>query len=575
MERLRFDRSPVRASLRAVGLAVFVLAFGSVASFGRMETAVAACTGAASADIPFPTVVSPAPIGQTVQGPAPLQVIISLNDSAIESTPITSSLDWNDGSAEQPLAIVSCGDDIYSFPGQQHSHTYTTPGNYAVVWRINAQGLGPIAPLVVFVNVEAAAATPIPATATPAPPTPAATAPNPTATSPAPVETSPAATTAATSEVTPATPPQSPAPTSTSTPVPPVPTQVPSTPTQAAVAAVASARPSDSSRPSVAREVPGPGDVSTDPGVISTNLILAGVTVWVFFSSVLFNQTAQQHREEISGWWRRWTSIARGRKPVARRLKVPRAASMAGVLVATGFIYGFLDPGFGLNRSSAVLFVSVIVGVGLVGLLYSGLEAWSRERTLGSIAEVRAYPLSLAVAVLSVVASRALGLQPGVVYGFAASCVVLGGAAGDERNEGRALAVPVVACLGLSTVCWLLVAPVRALPGAALSDTMEAIAVIVFIGGLEGLLINLMPLDVMDGAKIYRWRRSVWVGLRLVSAFLAWHILLNSQRAYFDSLRTAGSLSVLAAFVVYTAAGVALWAFFAVRQRRSGPAAAT
>jgi len=116
---------------------------------------------------------------------------------------------------------------------------------------------------------------------------------------------------------------------------------------------------------------------------------------------------------------------------------------------------------------------------------------------------------------------------------------------------------------------------VRALPGAALSDTMEAIAVIVFIGGLEGLLINLMPLDVMDGAKIYRWRRSVWVGLTLVSAFLAWHILLNSQRAYFDSLRTAGSLSVLVAFVVYTAAGVALWAFFAVRQRRSGPAAAT
>src|SRR4029077_5571277 len=121
------------------------------------------------------------------------------------------------------------------------------------------------------------------------------------------------------------------------------------------------------------------------------------------------------------------------------------------------------------------------------------------------------------------------------------------GASGPTRMEGRVQAVTVTACIALSVACWLLLAPARSLPDGWPADLVQAVAVVVFVGGMEGLLIDLMPIEAMDGAKIYRWSRIGWALLVLLSAFLVWHVLLNSHRAYFDSLRPASSWSVVTA----------------------------
>lgn len=111
--------------------------------------------------------------------------------------------------------------------------------------------------------------------------------------------------------------------------------------------------------------------------------------------------------------------------------------------------------------------------------------------------------------------------------------------------------------------------PLRALPDGWPAQLLQSIAVIVFVGGMEGLLVNLVPLEAMDGAKIYRWSRLVWAALVLVSAFVVWHVLLNTQRSSFESLRPASSWSVVAGFALYTVAGMAFWAFFALKKRQS------
>lgn len=325
--------------------------------------------------------------------------------------------------------------------------------------------------------------------------------------------------------------------------------------------------------PQLVMEVPDFADISTNPNVALTNLMLAGVTVWVFFSSVLFNQTLQQNRDEVEGWVRRFRP--KTRRSMSRLLpeRHGRKASLFLVLAGTGLVYGFLEPSFGFNRASLLLFTSVVIGVGLVGLFFAGLEAWIRSREPGVSPMVRPFPLVLAIGVVCVLASRVLDLHPGVMYGFAASCVVTG-SVGSGRFEGRVQAATVGACILLSVGCWLLLGPARALPDGWPAQLLQGIAVIVFVGGMEGLLVDLVPLEVMDGAKIYRWNRIVWLGLVLVSAFLVWHVLLNTQRAYFDSLRPATSWSVLAGFVVYTVAGVLFCGYFALRQRREQRAAA-
>ena len=568
-----------------VGAGVVAFAAGSMFSIeaGSGGVARAACTGGPSDDIPFPATISPAPNGQVVEGPAPLKLVVAINDSAILSPPVTSSLDWGDGSGTSPISIVSCGDDVYSFPAQQLSHTYTQPGEYIVLWNLNVQGLAPLAPFVVFVRVSAPLPTPAPpeptattqqpVTPAPATPTPVAVVPSPAVAASPTVADVPPTTTIAVAETQTATV------TSTATPVratvTPSPSPVPSPTSTPVPAVIASARdePTEeppSGRPELVRSVPDITEVSTDGDVLATNLALAGITIWVFFSSVLFNQTMSQHRDEMTGWF--------GWLPSPRRLpKLPATSGVLGrlglpaaVLSGMGILYGLLEPGFGFNQSSVVLFVSVTIGVGVVGFFYSGVEAWARRRSLGSAASVRAFPLALLVAAASVALSKLLDLHPGVVYGFAASCVVLGTAPADRVNEGRALVAPVIACLALSVLCWLLVAPVRSFPVDGMAHVLEGIAVIIFIGGLEGLLVNLLPLDVMDGAKIYRWDRRVWFALLLLCAFLFWHVLLNSQRQYFDSLREASSVSVLVAFLLYTLAGAGLWAWFKWSGRPGG-----
>jgi hypothetical protein len=539
---------------------------------GPGSVAGAACNGGPSDDIPFPTPISPVPNGFMVEGPAPLKVVIAINESAILSPPVTSSLDWGDGSGNTTVTIVACGDDVYSFPAQQHAHTYMSPGVYPVIWNLVAQGAPQIAPAIAFVTVHAALPTPAP--------------PEPTATSPAPVTQSPATPTTVATSPSPAAPtsppvtetaasvPAAPAVTRTGTATATVtavratetPTSTPSpTRTPAAVAvAVATEEPPHfvpSGRPELVRSVPDITEVSTDGDVLATNLALAGITIWVFFSSVLFNQTMAQHRDEMTGWFAWLPDRKRLPKLPATSGIVERVALPVLVLSGMGILYGLLEPGFGLNEASVVLFLSVTIGVGVVGFFYSSVEAWARRTSLGSVASVRTFPLALLVAAASVALSKLLDLHPGVVYGFAASCVVLGTAT-EKAGEGRALVAPVTACLALSVLCWLLLAPARSFPVDGVAHVLEGIAVIIFIGGLEGLLVNLLPLDVMDGAKIYRWSRRAWFALLLLCAFLFWHVLLNSQRQYFDSLREASSAAVLVAFLLYTLAGAGLWAWF-------------
>ena len=323
-------------------------------------------------------------------------------------------------------------------------------------------------------------------------------------------------------------------------------------------------------------------EISVEGGTVATNLVLAGVTLWVLFSSVLLNQVLQANRSEIDERTSRLTRPLRG---FARSVR--RGGSRAGilapvfvllapvfVLLLTGLIYGFLDPTFGFNRSSAVLFLSVVLGVGAVTYVCSGIEALMTRRTFDIAAAVRPYPASLVVAAVSVAITRIIGLQPGAIYGFVASCAIIGTGQIDEHRHGKVTIFPVVTAILLSIAALILIEPLRANDSAASSFLGQVIigaGIIVFVGGIEGVAFNMIPLSVTDGGKLFRWRRSVWAAVSLVAIFLFWHVLLNRNHQYFDALRQAKSLSVLALFLAYTGLSFGLWAYFRWRPRQIEP----
>ena len=316
-------------------------------------------------------------------------------------------------------------------------------------------------------------------------------------------------------------------------------------------------------------------DISTDVGTVATNIVFAGVTLWVLFSSVLLNQVLQDNRGEIDEKTGRLT------RPFRRFVKrsggslrgMAPAVVAAIVLAATGLIYGFLDPGFGFNRASLLLFLSAILGIGIMTYLCSGLEVAVTRRAHGLAASVRPYPASIAVAIASVVVSRLMDLQPGVVYGFVASTAITGPGLVEGRKQGGITVFPVVAALALSIIAFAVVEPIRASDAAAASffgQLAIGVGIIVFIGGIEGVAFNMIPLAVTDGGKLFAWRKPVWAAIALLSAFLAWHVLLNRDRQSFDAVRKASSLSILVIFAFYSLLSLALWLYF--RRRRGEPA---
>ncbi len=157
-------------------------------------------------------------------------------------------------------------------------------------------------------------------------------------------------------------------------------------------AALAATRPpgyASDRQPQVVRAVPGPDQISLDPDVIGSNVVLALFVVFSFaFTSTLFNQTLDENRRDIEGWagpllapLRRLAALAQewfaavGGLSRIRRISVGRswAERLAGpalILSLTGLIYGFLSPDFGLNTPSLILFASLMIGVGAITYLY-------------------------------------------------------------------------------------------------------------------------------------------------------------------------------------------------------------
>ncbi|MBI5949384.1 MAG: hypothetical protein HY875_14695 [Chloroflexi bacterium] len=543
------------------------------------------------------SITEPAGAGFFAQGSAPLRVTLSIRGGVVEfgTGEITAVLDWGDGTGATTVATQPCGDGETSFwPQQDLTHIYATAGSYSPVMTISLNVPVPDvpssfaftpfgvqvdaaqAPTAVPTPTEAVAATPTP------PPAQGTAAPSPT---PGAGSTSVTSATAAASPSSSVQPPTAAAPGRGETATPsPRPGTTPSatataTASAAAAAATGTEEPPNPAVPELAAALPEVGDVSTEPDVVATNIVIAGFTVWVLFTSVLLNQVLQDNREEVerrTSWlrpreWRltRWAFRGGG-----RRNRLSEAAQMVGVLAITGAIYTLAEPGLGLNRQTAVLFVSVIAGVGIVSYAVSGIEARSIRRIAGAPAAVRPYAATIAVAAVSLLVTKLFDLRPGIVYGFVASTTLLAAASPDRSQAGRIAARPVLAGLVIAVGAWLAVGPLRS--AAAGSDSWllavaESTAVIVCVGGIEGAVFAMIPVAETDGGKLYRWNRAAWLAITLPSAFLMWHVLLGREQAYFSGLRQAQSMTVVVVFAVYSLLTIAAWAYFHFRDE---PAAA-
>jgi len=333
-------------------------------------------------------------------------------------------------------------------------------------------------------------------------------------------------------------------------------------------------------RPETTGALLGPDQVSKNARVIATNLLLAIIMLIVLlFSSTVFNETLSENRIQIQAFWFRLTTPFRRLgaafghafgEASADASTVLSVIAGAGVLLLTGLVYTFNESDIGFNDESLLLFLSLVIGAGIITYVYEGGEALMTSHRFGVPAGVRIFPVALFIATGFVILSRLVDFQAPIMYGFVASTIALSSHSLNDRQSAQAVAVPAIALLAIAIGSWLLLPPLRDLTNASddwWSYLPGEVAAILFAGGIEGLLFTMLPLQFTDGSKIWRSLRLLWFPLFALPAFFFAWVILNPAAKELDALTQDRVIVAMSLVGAYALAAMATWAFFLLRHR--------
>jgi hypothetical protein len=148
----------------------------------------------------------------------------------------------------------------------------------------------------------------------------------------------------------------------------------------------------------------------------------------------------------------------------------------------------------------------------------------------------------------------------------------------SRRQEARLMLLPAAAVLAVGVVAFVLLDPVRTAIGTNdgfLPSLAESVLVILYVGGLEGVAISLLPVTYLDGGLVMRWSRLGWALSYSFVLFLWWQLLFNRNQAYADAFKQTGVLAVVAMLGFFMATTGVIWTYFRIRDAREEKAVET
>lgn len=318
-------------------------------------------------------------------------------------------------------------------------------------------------------------------------------------------------------------------------------------------------------RPAFVTSLPLPGDISLAPRqLLASAALAAGAIALVAFPFELFNSTMEENYDEIRSWF------GMGERGVDRTGSHKRTVAFFALTAVSAVACGFLSPDFGLNMTSLVLFVGMFVAMLVMAVVFSLPADLGIHREFGEWGKLNFLPGTVVVSIVMVVASRLLHFQPGYFYGALAGLAFH--SALSEGVQGRMTAMNWVFSLVVSVGAWFGRIPVShaaARPGANVWWIgLEICLAMIFLWGVEGLAVAMLPLRFLDGRKVLRWNRVVWAVLFFLGLFATFEVLLAPGSGYVGSTSGAVKIGVMALYAFFGIVSVAFWAYFRFRPQR-------
>jgi hypothetical protein len=345
------------------------------------------------------------------------------------------------------------------------------------------------------------------------------------------------------------------------------------------------------SGPAPINALPTPAEAFSSPArIVASAAISIAALLFITFPANLFNKTFEENYDVISAWWEpRLRRFRRKNSSTKSDAEGPAAADTAAdgaaaaatpttkddrvkfalVVVAGAIFGGLLNPKFGANSASVNSFVatllSVIAGTAVgtaVGFLYRRRKKYDVSR------HFEALPAGLAIAALCVVLSRISDFQPGYLYGVVCGVAFAGTLAKNE--SGHLVALGHLATIAVAVIAWFVWVPVNhaALhhPGVFPLVILDDLLASLFVGGLVGSVINLIPVRFMPGHTLASWHRGAWMAVFGVAAFGMTEIVIFPTRH--NHAGHAPIITIIVLFVLFGGGSLVFREYFSRRERR-------
>ena len=292
-------------------------------------------------------------------------------------------------------------------------------------------------------------------------------------------------------------------------------------------------------------------------GVLGILMLLLSRIIGAGFPSEWIDRTYEENRERFSRpLRRRFPRLMRDRsmptpQSTARRI-VGGSAIFAAFAAFGGLVNSILDPSFGWNRTTLWLFIGQCIGIAIISVtgqiptVITGLRQHKRIRLQVLLG-------GLAIAVVCVGASRAIGLSPGYCYGLIATFLVIPEL--DDKDRGRLHALGSACVLVVSTAAFLLTALVFHAATSASPSPLLLIADpalnVTFLAGFASLAFGMFPLPFLPGRHVAKWNETIWLALSGVGLIGFVAVLLTPGSGSSGEQHHVGLVPILVAFVVF------------------------
>jgi hypothetical protein len=223
--------------------------------------------------------------------------------------------------------------------------------------------------------------------------------------------------------------------------------------------------------------------------------------------------------------------------------------------LAVGALFGgLLDPHFGANGHSLESFIATMGAFAAgAGVSWFVAKTFRSKFKYPTQTYLKALPMGLAVAFGCVVVSRLTHFEPGYLYGVVVSISFVGSL--KDHHNAHLIVISTLSTLAVALLAWVLWIPLNhaALTGGG--NFVEAIVDDVlgsmFVGGLIGSVIGLLPLEGLPGGSLVKWRRDVWAGVLFIALFLLVSVELRPS----SGPTHPGGAPVVTAIVLFIAFG--------------------